>query len=446
MRVPPHNIEAEMSVLGAMLLGDRGAIERATALVAAEDFYRPAHGEVFDAMWTLNGRDEPVDPVTLKDELLRRGTLESVGGVGYLLQLGDVEFTTAHVEQYARIVKDKAILRRSIETASELATLAYAGEMPPGDIADIALTRLLALSEEEADEHPWMSPDDLDRVFAADVSERRERGGGMVGASTGFRGIDRHLLGFEAGCLYVVAGRPGMGKSVIASQFADAVAKEGRTVAVFSAEMSAVNWQTRRVVQHSRVPYEVIRRTDWDAGDYERIQEARRLLKSLPVYVESTPTISIHRMENKLRQLRAKRGRIGAILVDYLQYVLPPDEMRGVNRQQQVTEIARRFKRLARVYNCPLIAVSQLNREVEKREDKRPQLSDLYESGGIEAEADVVAFLYRPAYYSKKADPAFIENDAEFLVAKHRNGATATVTLQFAPAQVRFNDLSRRED
>ncbi len=454
-RIPPQNLEAEMAVLGAMLLGDRGAIEKATEILTRDDFYRDAHAHLYDAMVTLTEKDEPVDVVTLRNELTRQGILEQIGGVPYIVQLGDIEFTTANIAYYARIVSEKAILRRLIEAAGQIAGLAYGEVEEVGSLVDKAERTIFEVARKRDNQSFAPLRPLLNEAFDK-ISDTYHEKGMVSGIDTGFDQLNYITSGLQDGDLIIIAARPSMGKTSLCLGIGqNAALRTGKSVAVFSLEMSKEQLVQRMICSEARIDAHRLRTGYLDDSDWGKISEAVNRLWDANLFIDDSNDLSSLEMRAKCRRLRAEHG-LDLVIVDYLQL------MRGhgkgdSNRNEEITQIARGLKGLARELKVPVIALAQLSRAVERREDKRPMLSDLRDSGSIEAEADVVGFIYRPAYYERKeaisedADkelesgsrrPGEYDNEeSEIIIAKQRNGPTGTVKLAFMPKFARFDNL-----
>ena len=446
-----------MAVLGALMLGDRGAVERVLELLTRDDFYRDVHAHLFDGMVSLAEKDEPIDIVTLKDELQRRGVLEGVGGVSYLMQLGDIQFTTANVTYYATIVQEKAVLRRLIDAASQIAGLAYAAEEEVGELVDKAERTVFEVARRRNSQSFAPLRPLLSEAFDK-ISESYHERGMVSGVDTGFDQLNYITSGLQDGDLIIVAARPSMGKTSLCLGIGqNACLRAGKSVAVFSLEMSKEQLVQRMICSEARIDAHKLRTGYLDDPDWTKLADAVNRLWDANLFIDDTTDLSSLEMRAKCRRLRAEHG-LDLVIVDYLQLMRGHGKGDG-NRNEEITSIARGLKSLAREMRVPVIALSQLSRAVERREDKRPMLSDLRESGAIEAEADVVAFIYRPAYYERKEaisqedderkdkmiesgeTGAYAGEEAELIVAKQRNGPTGTVKLAFLPKFARFDNL-----
>jgi replicative DNA helicase len=433
-RVPPHSEEAEQAVLGAMMLSGEAIAQVADIGLKAEDFYRSGHRAVYEALNDLYARGQPVDVVTTKEELLRRGSLESVGGALYLQHLVENVATPASASHYGRIVGDHALLRRLITAAGEILKSAYDVPEDPEGFADEAEGRIYAVSRRHERDQVvplralvHQSMEDLERIH-----ERT----GLVGLSTGFRDLDELLQGLQRANLIVVAARPGIGKSSLVTNIARNVAVAGGTVALFSLEMSRVEIGMRLLCSEARVQWHKVRAGMVAADDWGRIVEAAEILDPAPLFIVDTGNVTIVDIRAKARRMKSQHN-LDLIIVDYLQ--LMSSHQRVDNRQQEVAEISRSLKLLAKELDVPIIAVSQLNRDPERRTDKKPQLADLRESGAIEQDSDVVMFIHRDPL--SEEDQA--RNAAEVIIAKHRNGPVGKITLTWLEHLTLFTSYAR---
>jgi replicative DNA helicase len=433
-RLPPHNLEAEESVLGSMMLS-ADAIAAVVEVVRAEDFYRPAHQRIFQAMLAIYGRGEPVDAITTVEELKRQGVLQEVGGPLYVYNLVESVPTPASAAYYARIVADHALLRRLIEAASQIMARAYAVPEDPRKAADEAEGLIYAVSRAEEQDQVVPLAELVDESMVA-LEHIQQRESAFAGIPTGFQDLDELLSGLQKGNLIVVAARPGVGKSSFVCNVARNVAVDARTpVAMFSLEMSRFEIGMRLLCGEARVPWDKVRSGRVATEEWTRIVEAAEVLHGSPLYIVDSGNVTIVDIRAKARRLKSKHG-LGLIIVDYLQ--LMSGHTRVENRQQEVAEISRSLKLLAKELEIPVIAVSQLNRNPESRADKRPQLSDLRESGQIEADSDIVMFIHR-----EDSDDPTVKGKADIIVAKHRNGPTATIPLTFLPHLTLFRNYAR---
>lgn len=452
-RVPPQNLEAEQAVLGSMLI-EKAAVEKAAEILKAEDFYRDAHRYIFEAMMTLAERDEPIDPLTVTSELTMRSRLELTGGSGYLIVLMEAPATAANVEYYARMVEEKAILRRLLDVGTQVQGLAYSEYDQISDVVDRAERLVMEIGQKRMGQFFYhlrpLLDEELDRI-----ERRYENKGSSAGRMTPFDDLNYKTNGLNPSDLIIVAARPGMGKTSLTVQLAQFVAiNEKVPVAIFSLEMSKEQLVTRMICSESRVDASHLRVGALQADEWQRVGEGISRLADAPIYIDDSPDISAMEMRTKCRRLQSEQGGLGLIVIDYLQ--LMRSHKKTDNRTQEISEIARACKQLARELRVPVIALSQLSRAVESRPDKRPMLSDLRESGSIEAEADIVMFIYRDAYYKMKEsggedmeaqqdDGGVHIEEAELIIAKHRSGPTGKVMVGFIPQFTRFENLTDRE-
>ncbi len=439
-RLPPQNLEAEQAVLGGILL-DHRAIDRAIEILSAEDFYREAHKKIFRAMLTLNQRGEPVDVVTLSNELAVEGLLEEVGGAAYLAELADKVPTAANLAYYARIVREKAVLREIIEVATELAANAYekrSGEVD--EFLDHVEHRIFEISERRV-RPQFATMNDLMFTAVHTVESLYERRGLITGVPTGFLDLDRLTSGLQPSDLVIVAARPSMGKTAFALNVAVNAAQEGGVgVAIFSLEMSKQQLGLRMLCAEASVDSQQLRTGFLSAQDFPKIVAAADRLSRLPIYIDDTPGLSVLELRAKARRLKREQdAKLGLVIVDYLQLMRSHERMD--NREQEISSISRSLKALAKELDVPVMALSQLNRQVEARSDRRPVMADLRESGAIEQDADVILFLFRPYVYDKNAD----EHEAEVIIGKQRNGPVDVVKLTYLPEYTRFENRTEME-
>ena len=446
-RVPPQSLDAEQATLGAMLM-ERDAIARVVDVIDPEDFYSPQHTMLYRAMIDLFNDSEPVDVVTLQARLQDRGQLEEIGGTPYLAALQDAAPTAAAISHYAKIVREKSTLRALNKAADTIRGLVQsAGDEDVENIVDHCEQEIFSVGERTI--APAFTPirdllgETYDRI---DEMQQSHRPG--TGLLTGYDDLDGYLSGLQPSDLIVIASRPSMGKTALALNIACYVAKtEDKTVALFSLEMAKEQLALRLLCSEAGVNQQSVRQGYIERGDMDRIAIAASDLYKAPVYLDDTPTMTVLQIRGKARRLRAERG-LDLIVVDYLQLV--SGYGRFENRNQEISQVARSLKALARELRVPVLALSQLSRAVEARgHPRRPLLSDLRESGSIEQEADVVAFIYRPTYYGPEELRAagYLETDrnlAELIIAKQRNGPTGTVRLAWIDELVRFESLEER--
>jgi replicative DNA helicase len=440
-KVPPQNLEAESSVLGGILL-ENEAVNQVLELLRPEDFYRESHRKVFRAIIELSDRSEPVDLITLSDFLKNRGDLEAVGGTAYLASLADFVPTAANITHYARIVREKSILRSLISTATEIATRGYEEQGNVDEFLDSAEKVIFDISEKKI-KASFVAVGDMIKDTLKTVEKLYERKEMVTGVPTGYNDLDKLTAGLQPAELIIVAGRPGMGKTAFALNIAANAAFTGAGVAVFSLEMAKEQLVLRMLCSEARVDSSKVRSGYLGERDFPQLAKAAGRLHEAPIYIDDTPAISVLELRAKARRLvRDRSKKIGLIIVDYLQL------MRGMgtasNREQEISEISRSLKALAKELSVPVIALSQLNRRVEDRSDRRPMMSDLRESGAIEQDSDVIIFIYRDEVYNKSDESK--KGLAEIIVAKQRNGPIDTVTLTFLNVYTRFENYTERDD
>ena len=440
LRVPPHNLEAEESLLGAMLLS-RDAIGDAIEVTAAEEFYRPAHREIFNGIRGLFSAGDPVDAVTVAEALARSDGLEAVGGLDGLLSLVMNTPATSNAYVYARIVHENYMLRSLITAAGEITDLAYSRPADVSKALDWAEAHLYRVASDRGTAQAVVVGDLLDQTLDR-LEELYGSGGGPTGTPTGYVDLDTVLSGLQPSSLYVVGARPSMGKTAFAlGMVANAAIRHQLPVLLFSLEMGHMELTQRLLSAEAQVDTANMRDGRLDESQWRRINAGLGRLASAPIWIDDNPAVTVTQIRARARRLRSQTGNLSMVVVDYLQLMTGRD--RAENRQVEVSEISRGLKILARELNCPVVALSQLSRGLETRADKRPMLADLRESGAIEQDADVVMFIYRDEIYNPhNPDVAGL---AEISVAKHRNGPTATVTLGFVPRYTSFRNLARRD-
>jgi replicative DNA helicase len=441
-RSAPWSQEAEQAVLGAMLL-DQDAALRAAELVEDWMFYREAHRRLFRAMLVLTEQRTVIDHITLRDELLRRGELETAGGLEYLAELVDAVPTAANIEFHSKIVKDKAILRRLIETSTSIITEAYDGHATANDLLDSAEAKIFQISQQRGDEGFTRIKEMLWPTMER-IETLQRSGKAVTGVPSGFADLDEMTSGFQASELIIVAARPSMGKTAFCLNVATQAAVDGFGVAVFSLEMSKEALVQRMLCAEARVDSQAVRRGSLRDPDFTRLARAAGILQSCPVWIDDSPALTLLEMRSKARRLKVEND-VRLIVVDYLQLMRSPEY--SENRVQEVSDISRSLKGLARELNIPVIALSQLSRASEQRGgERRPILSDLRDSGAIEQDADVVLFIHRPEMYQKEdSEGNSLEGIAEVIVGKHRNGPTGLVNLYFHKQFTRFDNRTERE-
>jgi replicative DNA helicase len=435
-RVPPHNLEAEESVLGSMMLSGE-AIASVVEILKPEDFYRSANRKIYSTVLAIYARGEPVDAITVVEELKRHQTLEEVGGALVVYNLVELVPTPASAPYYARIVADHALLRRLIDAASQIMARAYTVPEDPKKAADEAESLVYAVSRHREQDQVVSARELVDESMAA-LEHIQQRDSRFAGVPTGFQDLDELLSGLQKGNLIIVAARPGVGKSSFVTNLARNVAVDaGEPVMMFSLEMSRFEIGMRLLCGEARVPWDRVRSGRVATEEWTRLAEAAEVLHEAPLFIVDSGNVTIVDIRAKARRFRSSRQGLGVIVVDYLQ--LMSGHTRFDNRQQEVAEISRSLKLLAKELEIPVIAVSQLNRNPETRADKRPQLSDLRESGSLEQDADIVMFIHR----DDTDDRAEVKGKADIIVAKHRNGPTATIPLTFLPHVTLFRNFAK---
>ncbi len=440
MRVPPHNLVAEESLLGAMLLS-RDAIADVLEIVTAEHFYRPAHARVFEAVHSLYSAGDPADAVTVAESLERNDTLEAIGGLDGLLSLQMNTPATSNAASYARIVRENHTLRRLIEVAGEIAELGYGRPDDVTKAVDWAENLMYQVAQGQVGDNTVQLSELLDGTLDR-LEELYERGGTITGTATGYKDLDKLLSGLQPSSLYVVGGRPSMGKTSFALGIAAHAAIRGqRPVLVFSLEMGHMELTQRLLCSEARVDSTKMRDGRLDDDDWNGINAAIGRLAEAPIWIDDNPNVTVMEIRARARRLKSQVGDLAMVVVDYLQ--LMTGRQSADNRQVEVAEISRGLKILARELECPVVALSQLSRNLEMRQQKRPILADLRESGAIEQDADVVMFIYRDEVYNP--DNTDTAGTAEVIVAKNRNGPTATTTLAFLSRFTTFANFAARQ-
>ena len=439
-RIPPHNLEAEESLLGAMLLSSDAITAAVESGVQADDFYLKRHCRIFEAIMTLHGAGDPVDPVTVAEALRAAALLDEIGGRSVILQIQVATPASANAAHYARIVADLALLRRLIGVAGRVAELGYDTPDDVAETLDTAETLIFEVAERRiTDSLTGISEalqDTLSNIEALYGNENP-----VIGVPTGYKDLDALLLGLQPSNLVIVAARPAMGKTSFALGAARNVATAThRPVLFFSLEMGELELTKRLLAVEAGVESQKLWTGDLKDPEWSRLSNAVGRLGNTPLYIDDNPNTTVMEMRAKARRIRARHGDIGLIVVDYLQLMSGSGPRRAENRQVEVSEMSRGLKILARELECPVMALSQLNRQVEYRTDKRPMLADLRESGGLEQDADVVTFIYRDEVYNPESDQRGL---AEIIVAKHRNGPTGAVRLVFRPQYAEFRDAAR---
>ncbi|HMK44394.1 MAG TPA: replicative DNA helicase [Dissulfurispiraceae bacterium] len=435
-KLPPQNLEAEESVLGAIIF-DNEAFPKAVELVSAEDFYKESHRRIYRAMIDLFERNEPIDIVTLPDALRRNGDLEAIGGVPYLSRLANSVPTSANVHYHAKLVREKALLRSLIQTSTDIIMRIYEDTSDAEEMVDEAEKMIFDIAERRTKVSFFSLKEVIKDTFKT-IEHLYSKKEAITGMPSGYKDLDELTSGFQASDLIIVGGRPGMGKTAFALNVAQHVAIEGKEpVAIFSLEMAKEQLAMRMLCAESEVDSSRVRKGFIGRQDWPRLTSAAGRLADAAIHIDDSSAISVLEVRAKSRRLKMERGGLGLIVVDYLQL------MRGrgnhERREQEISEISRGLKALAKELRVPVIALSQLNRAVEGRTDKRPTLADLRESGAIEQDADVIIFLYRDEVYNKNSPH---KGRAEVIIAKQRNGPTATVHLAFMAHCTKYADFS----
>ncbi|MFT8871634.1 MAG: replicative DNA helicase [Sporolactobacillus sp.] len=441
-RTPPHNIEAEQAVLGAVFL-EPSAIISATEQLKAEDFYRTNHQLIFAAMAALSERNEPVDVVTVTAALQSSRHLDEVGGVAYLAELAAAVPTAANLGYYCRIVAEKSLLRRLIRTATEIVSEGYMREEGVEEVIDDAERKILEVSERRKSGEFRTIKDVLIETYDT-IELLHNRKDEITGAATGFVDLDQMTAGFQRSDLIIVAARPSVGKTAFALNIAQNVAtKNEANVAIFSLEMGAQQLAMRMLCAEGNIDAQKLRTGRLMEEDWQKLTMAMGTLSHAGIYIDDSPGVRVNDIRAKCRRLKLDKG-LDLVIIDYLQLISGSGTYgHQENRQQEVSEISRTLKAMARELNVPVIALSQLSRGVESRQDKRPMMSDIRESGSIEQDADVVAFLYRDDYYNKESEKP---NVIEIIIAKQRNGPVGTVELAFIKEYNKFVNIDRRHE
>ena len=439
-KVPPHDIEAEQAVIGSMLT-DTDAVTSAIEVLKAEDFYREDNKEIYEAILNLYNRSEPIDIITVKAELESMGKFEQVGGLEYLAELPEKVPTTANAMKYIKIVEEKSTLRRLIKTANEIIELGYSPTEEVDDIMENAEKKIFNIMQDKNQKGYSPLKDVLVESFTK-LEELYNRKQHITGVPSGFIELDYRTAGFHGSDLVLIAARPAMGKTAFALNIATyAAVKANIPVAVFSLEMSKEQLVNRILCSEAMVDSNKVRTGKLEEDDWTKLAEAIGPLSEAEMYIDDTPGINIMEIRAKCRKLKLEKN-IGLVVIDYLQLIQGTNK-RGGSREQEISEISRSLKILAKELNIPVIALSQLSRAAEQRPDHRPMLSDLRESGAIEQDADIVMFLYGDDYYNEDSEK---KNIAEVIIAKHRGGSTGTVELLWLGNYTKFVNIEKRFD
>ena len=432
-RIPPHSVESEQSILGSILL-DKDAIITVAETITPTDFYKDAHRIIYESMMALNNKNEPIDMVTLTDELRKRGYLDDIGGVTYLTSLSTIVPTTSNVKYYAEIVKEKSVLRQLIKASNDIINLGYGSGENAEDVLDFAEKKIFDISQERTSDdfkpinQVLMDTYDMIESIYSNKSD-------VTGVTTGFKDLNKKINGLQRTDLILVAARPAMGKTAFALNLVQNAAIKGNaSVAVFSLEMSKEQLAQRMIAAQSNVELKKMKTGTLNDADWPRIISAMAVMSDAKIFIDDTPGIKINELRSKCRKLKMEQG-LDLVMIDYLQ--LMESDSKNESRQQEIAKISRSLKILAKELDCPVVALSQLSRAPEQRADHRPVLSDLRESGAIEQDADIVMFLYRDEYYHSDSEKKDL---AEIIIAKNRHGETGSVELVWMGSIQRFGD------
>lgn len=433
MRSLPHNLEAEQSVLGSMII-DKTAIAQVTEVLKADDFYRDSHKIIFAGIMDLFQKDIPIDMITLIEHLKSIDKLEGAGGISYITEISNSIPSIANLNSYIKIVDEKAMLRRLIKASNEIIEKSYSGQDQVENVVDFAQKKVFDIAEKRSSSDFESISAVLERGFL-EIERLFNNKGEVTGVPTGFRDLDDKTSGFQRGDMVLIAARPSMGKTTFALNIAQhAALKSGKSVVIFSLEMSKEQLAYKLLCAESNVDMLKLRTGNLDDEDWENIARASGPLAASKIYIDDTAGVNVMEMRSKCRRIKIEHG-IDMIMIDYLQLMSGTG---GESRQQEVSEISRSIKALAKEMQCPVVALSQLSRAPEQRADHRPMLSDLRESGSIEQDADVVMFLYRDEYYNKETED---KNIGECIIAKQRNGPVGTVKLAWLGQYSKFGNL-----
>lgn len=438
-KLPPQSIEAEQSVLGGMLL-QNDAIHKVVEFLRPDDFYRDAHRKIYQAILELYQQNEPADLITTTNHLKKKGFLDNIGGASYLSELVDQVPTTANIASYGRIIREKAIVRHLIQGASDIASRGYEDQGNVDEYLDSAEKIIFEIAQRKIHQGFFQVKDIVRDSFKA-IEQLYEKKELITGVPTGYRDFDRMTCGLQKSDLIVIAGRPSMGKTALALNIVEHAAVEaGLVTAVFSLEMARQQLVQRMMCSRAEVDASKLRGGFLSESDWPRLTRAAGLLSEAPIFIDDSPALNVLEIRAKSRRLQREHG-VGLIVIDYLQLMRAVG--RPESREREISEISRSLKALAKELEVPIIALSQLNRGVETRQDKRPQLSDLRESGAIEQDADVIAFIYRDEMYNPNSPDA---GKAEIIIGKQRNGPTGRIMLAFRKQLTRFDDLAQGMD
>ncbi len=433
LKVPPRDINAEEAILGCMLF-DKEGLAKGIENINAEEFYKPNSKVLFEAMKALYNSNSPVDAITIGDKLNQMGVIEKIGGIEYLAKISNTVFTSSKIESYIEIVKNAYIRRRLIKISNEIEQASFRGEASVNQLIELAEKSIFSVVENiRSTEFADISDILVSAISKIELLANSK--GAITGVPTGFMDLDKETSGFQKADLILLAARPSMGKTALALNIAQNMAiKYDKKVAIFSLEMSKEQLINRMICSEALIDSNKLRTGDLNSGDWKKLIESVPILSKASIYIDDTASISVTELRSKCRKLKIEKG-LDIIFIDYLQLMVSGS--RSENRQQEVSEISRTLKAIARELNVPVVALSQLSRGVESRQDKRPMLSDLRESGAIEQDADIVSFLYRDEYYNNDTEH---KNIAELIIAKQRNGPTGTVKLTWLSKYTKFGD------
>jgi replicative DNA helicase len=435
-KIPPHNAEAEQTVLASCMI-DHIAVEKVVNLLSYDDFYYEANKEIYDSIKQIHMQNIPVDAVTVFEELKKRGKIDYIGGFEYLATLTENIITSKNVEAYCNIIREKSTLRKLIGASQEIIEKSYMEDDEVQRIIELAEQRIFSISQNRSINSFSEIKEVLMTVFNQ-LEERAKSGGGITGLATGYTDLDRMTSGLQKSDLILLAARPSMGKTALALNIAMNVVKNGASVALFSLEMSEEQYVQRIISQEAMVDSTKLRTGNLDDDDWTRLINTMSLISNYKIYIDDTPSVTLFEMMSKCRRLKIEKG-LDLIVVDYLQ--LMSDGGRTDNRQQEISNISRGLKALARELDCPVLALSQLSRAPELRNDHRPVMSDLRESGAIEQDADVVMMLYRDEYYNKEESEK--KGITDVIITKQRNGPVGTVELAWIGQYTKFGNIQK---
>jgi replicative DNA helicase len=435
-KVPPHNAEAEQTVLASCMI-DHTAVEKVVNLLSYDDFYYEANKEIYDSIKQIHMQNIPVDAVTVFEELKKRGKIDYIGGFEYLATLTENIITSKNVEAYCNIIREKSTLRKLISASQEIIEKSYKEDDDVQKIIELAEQRVFSISQNRSINSFSEIKEVLMNVFNQ-LEERAKSGGGITGLATGYTDLDRMTSGLQKSDLILIAARPSMGKTALALNIAMNVVKNGASVALFSLEMSKEQYVQRIISQEAMVDSTKLRTGSLDDDDWTRVINTMSLISDCKIFIDDTPSVTLFEMMSKCRRLKIEKG-LDLIVVDYLQ--LMSDGGRTDNRQQEISNISRGLKTLARELNCPVLALSQLSRAPELRNDHRPVMSDLRESGAIEQDADVVIMLYRDEYYNKEESEK--KGITDVIITKQRNDPVGTVELAWIGQYTKFGNIQK---